>query len=347
MEATLQRQVSLANYNTFRFDYQAEYFAVADSLEYLASLLQWANASEQPVTIIGGGSNVLLCGPVPGLVIINRLTGVHAVESSDGTVTLAAAAGESWHQLVSYAVQQGWYGIENLALIPGTAGAAPVQNIGAYGVEVKDTLARVQVINTRSGEVTWIENAECGFAYRDSFFKQHWRHSLFITAIELTLHKNAELTLGYGGLSAHVSESPSLREVFELVCRIRSEKLPDPHVLANAGSFFKNPVVSQSKYDELKCRFKNLVAFPVTDGMKLAAGWLIDQAGWKGAIRDSVGVYDKQALVLVNYSDSSADGLLALESDIKASVFEQYGVVLEREPVILPEQRRQGESKQH
>ncbi|MBR7888508.1 UDP-N-acetylmuramate dehydrogenase [Marinomonas sp. A79] len=346
IEASLQKQVSLASYNTFRFDYPAEYFAVADSLEYLATLLQWANAADQPVTMIGGGSNLLICGAISGLVIINRLKGIDAVEHSNGSVTVTASAGENWHQLVRYTVEQGWHGIENLALIPGTAGAAPVQNIGAYGVEVKDVLTRIQVINTHNGSVFWMDANECGFAYRDSFFKQQWKSTLLITAIELTLHKESELTLEYGGLSAHLSEKPSLQEVFELVCRVRSEKLPDPSELPNAGSFFKNPVVSQTAYENLKTRFENLVAFPVAGGMKLAAGWLIDHAGWKGKVRDRVGVYDKQALVLVNYSDISAAGLLALESDIKASVFERYGVLLEREPVLLPESARKLELEQ-
>lgn len=336
IENSIQENVSLATYNTFRFDYLAEFFAIADTLESLKALLAWAKHFQQTVTMIGGGSNLLISANVSGLVIINRLSGINAREHAGNLVSVTVAAGENWHQVVQYCVAQGWYGIENLALIPGTTGAAPVQNIGAYGVEVKDVLARVQVINRNTGDAYWINGRDCGFAYRDSYFKGQWKDLLLITSVELTLKKQSELILSYGGLSERMEGKPSLQAVFDTVCSVRSEKLPDPAVLANSGSFFKNPIVSQAQHDELKDRFPNLVSFPFEDGFKLAAGWLIDQAGWKGRQYKGVGVYEKQALVLVNHSETTATPLLELEAQIKQSVLERYDVQLEREPVRLP-----------
>ncbi|MGB0781835.1 MAG: UDP-N-acetylmuramate dehydrogenase [Marinomonas sp.] len=336
-EESIQEQVSLAKYNTFRFDYLAEFLATATDLESLKALLAWAKHFKQPITMIGGGSNVLIAADVPGLVIINRLTGISAREQAGNQVSLTVASGENWHQVVEHAVTQHWFGIENLALIPGTAGAAPVQNIGAYGVEIKDVIARVQVINTTTGDVYWITGHDCGFAYRDSHFKGVWKGSLLITAIELSLKKQGVLQLNYGGLSERIEGIPSLESVFNLVCQVRSEKLPDPLAIGNAGSFFKNPIVDQKQHDALKAQYPSLVSFPFEAGYKLAAGWLIDQAGWKGKVFKGVGVYDKQALVLVNYSESLADSLLDLEAQIKLSVNDKYGVLLEREPVQLPQ----------
>lgn len=336
IESSIQENVSLASFNTFRFDYTAEYFAIADSLDALKVLLAWAKHFEQNVTMIGGGSNLLISANISGLVIINRLQGISSKEHGSNQVSLTVGAGENWHQVVEYAVLHGWYGIENLALIPGTAGAAPVQNIGAYGVEVKDVLARLQVINRATGDVYWVNGRDCGFAYRDSYFKGQWKDLLIITAVELSLKKRSDLILSYGGLSDSIQGTASLKEVFDTVCQVRSKKLPDPAVLANSGSFFKNPIVSAFQHSALKERFPNLVSFPFGEEFKLAAGWLIDQAGWKGKQFRGVGVYEKQALVLVNHSETKATALLDLEAQIKQSILETYGVELEREPVQLP-----------
>lgn len=336
IEGSIQKNVSLAAYNTFRFSYQAEFFAVAETLESLKVLLAWANRLEINITIIGGGSNLLISDDISGLVIINRLTGLKSREHSGNLVSFTVAAGENWHNVVEHAIEQEWYGIENLALIPGTIGAAPVQNIGAYGVEIKDVLARVQVIDQTTGDVYWVNGNDCGFAYRDSHFKRKWKNKLIITSVELTLKKHADLLLSYGGLANSIEGEPTLKKVFETVCKVRQEKLPNPRDVANAGSFFKNPIVNQEQHSELKKRFPNLVSFPFESSFKLAAGWLIDQAGWKGHKYQGVGVYDKQALVLVNYSEENAIALLALEAQIKQSVIDLYGVELEREPVQLP-----------
>ncbi|WP_262368484.1 UDP-N-acetylmuramate dehydrogenase [Marinomonas sp. IMCC 4694] len=332
----IEQDASLLEFNTLRFDYKAEYLAVVSSLAHLKALLQWANDANQTVTMIGGGSNLLICADVSGLVIINRLSGIQVDVQDEANVMMTVAAGENWHHVVEYAVSHHWYGIENLALIPGTMGAAPVQNIGAYGVEIKDVLRRVQVIHKHTGEQSWIDGKDCGFAYRDSHFKGKWKDTLFITAVELSLKINAELLLSYGGLVAPLDDQSTLLSVFERVCEVRRQKLPDPSFLANAGSFFKNPLISKAHSQTLKARFPELVSFALEENVKLAAGWLIDQAGWKGKRHLGVGVYDKQALVLVNYSEHKADALLALEALIKQSVYERYGVLLEREPVQLP-----------
>lgn len=332
----VEKNVSLQQYNTFRFDYQAEFFALVDDLMTLKSLVGWAKQHNIKVTMLGGGSNLLISADIPGLVIVNRLRGCHAKEESGNRISLIVGAGENWHEIVEFTVQKHWFGVENLALIPGTAGAAPVQNIGAYGVEVKDSLARVQVLDRQILDVYWVNAQDCGFAYRDSHFKGLWKDKYFITAIELSLKKRADLLLSYGGLANQIEGEPNLKKVFQAVCQVRSSKLPDPKVLANAGSFFKNPIVSITQHNQLKESFPSLVSFPHGNEFKLAAGWLIDQAGWKGKTQQGVGVYEKQALVLVNHQATKAEPLLELEANIKANVFNLYGVELEREPVQLP-----------
>lgn len=330
----IQNNVSLQAFNSFRFDAISKYFAVINQLSELKLALKWANENEVEITMLGEGSNLLLAGDIDGLVLINRLKGIGLTEFRD-SVQLTVSAGENWHQVVTYAVENGLAGIENLALIPGSAGAAPVQNIGAYGVEVKDVLQQVQVMDRVDGELTWIDASECGFAYRDSLFKQNWKQKYFITAICLSLSRHYTVKISYGGLAKALPEQPSIRQIYDKVCQIRSEKLPDPRVIGNAGSFFKNPIVANDLYQVLLKQYPDLVAFAVGDCWKLAAGWLIDKAGWKGLQRDGVGVYDKQALCLVNHSANKADSLLKLEFDLKQDIYQKFGVKLEREPVQL------------
>lgn len=331
----VKSRVSLKQYNTFSFDYQAEYLAEVTSQNELSEALLWANSNHFPVTVLGGGSNLLICGDVSGLVIVNKLQGRALCESSQDYAVVEFAAGEVWHQCVEWAVMQGLGGIENLALIPGSAGAAPVQNIGAYGVEIKDTLLSVSVVDRRSLELLELNAEQCGFGYRDSFFKTDWKDRYIITSIKLKLSKHPELTLSYGGLGNLLDADASIKEVFDCVCKIRKEKLPDPNVLPNSGSFFKNPVVTHEHYSNLKGAYPNIVAFEQEGGWKLAAGWLNDRAGWKGYTDQGVGVYEKQALVLVNFECSKADALLDLEAKIQRSVEELFNVTLEREPVLI------------
>lgn len=329
----IKEDVSLQGFNSFRFDAKARYFAIISELSALSDSLRWANAQALSITMLGEGSNLLLTGDIQGLVLINQLKGISLSEQSEPELTVSA--GENWHQLVSYCVESGLSGIENLALIPGSAGAAPVQNIGAYGVEVKDVLSQVQVMDRRDASLHWIAASECGFAYRDSLFKRDWAERYFITAIRLTLSREFKAKISYGGLSKRLPESPSLKQVFELVCQVRSEKLPDPSKIGNAGSFFKNPIVNEASYQSILADYPDVVAFSVGDSWKLAAGWLIDKAGWKGHRQDGVGVYDKQALCLVNHGANTALALLVLEQGLKQDILQKFGVLLEREPVQL------------
>lgn len=332
----VQQNVSLSPFNTFQFSYQAQYLAMVDTIDSLKVAVNWAHQQHLPITVIGGGSNLLIRNNIIGLVIVNRLVGKKCVVEEGGVVLLQVAAGENWHEFVRYAVHKGLFGVENLALIPGTVGAAPVQNIGAYGVEAKDVIERVQVLDLLHDKLQWILAKDCGFGYRDSHFKGKWKGRYLITAVEFKLTRISTFVLNYGGLANQIKGEVTLSAVFEAVCDVRRHKLPDPSVIANAGSFFKNPIICAEQHRRLKQIFPALVSFPVDDDYKLAAGWLIDQAGWKGVRHQGVGVYDKQALVLVNYSEQNAVALLALESLIKQSVFERYGVYLEREPVELP-----------
>lgn len=337
MPDLIQTDVSLSPFNTFKFSYQAQYFALVEDVVSLKAVIAWAKPREMPITIIGGGSNLLIRNDISGLVIVNRLQGKQLVRDEGDNLILSVSAGENWHHLVDYTVHKGWFGLENLALIPGTVGAAPVQNIGAYGVEAKDVLERIQVLDLISGQLLWLFAKDCGFAYRDSHFKGKWKGRYIITAVEIRLSRSPQFILSYGGLKGKIEGELTLESVFEAVCSLRRSKLPDPNIIANAGSFFKNPIVSVEKHDQLKLIFPELVSFSFAGGYKLAAGWMIDQAGWKGIRHQGVGVYEHQALVLVNYSENQAPPLLELEALIKQSVFDRYGVWLEREPVELPD----------
>ncbi|SBS31815.1 UDP-N-acetylenolpyruvoylglucosamine reductase [Marinomonas aquimarina] len=333
--AFIETDVSLQPYNTFRFDYQAQYFALIETIEQLVQAIAWAKSCTLPVTVLGGGSNLLIQGDVAGLVLLNHIKRLTRLEETLDSALIEFGAGEVWHDSVAWAVEQGLGGIENLALIPGSVGAAPVQNIGAYGVEVKDVIAAIQVLDVADLSLHTLAPEDCAFGYRESRFKHEWRERYVITSVTLRLSKQPLLTLEYGGLKNAVSEGAGIRQVFDAVCEIRRSKLPDPAQLANSGSFFKNPVVDAECYAAIKAKFPNVVAFAQAQQWKLAAGWLNDQAGWKGYRGQGVGVYEKQALVLVNYDCTKADALLALEQSIKDSVQAMFGVELEREPVLL------------
>lgn len=331
----IRPSVSLKPFNTFRFDYSAEYLAIVDSVEMLVDALKWAGRQSLAVTVLGGGSNLLIQSDLSGLIIINQVKGRSTVKDNEDYVWIECAAGEVWHDCVKWSVDNHWFGIENLALIPGTVGAAPVQNIGAYGVEIKDVLDSLYAIDIETQQIHSFSKEDCHFAYRESRFKQEWAGKFIILSVVLKLSKISSLVLEYGGIKSLLPDFPTQADVFEIVCRVRREKLPDPQEIPNSGSFFKNPVVSAAHYESLKQRFPNIVAFNQGDDWKLAAGWLNDQAGWKGVKKNGVGVYEHQALVLVNYSCDKADQLLSLQNEIQDSVKDLFGVYLEREPVLL------------
>lgn len=337
--ATLEASASLQPFNTFGVQANAQWLTTAANVDELREALSFAQAHNLPARILGGGSNVLLTDDLP--VVLIRMTGrgIHCVAETAEHVIIEAEAGESWHPFVQHCLQQGWYGLENLSLIPGTVGASPVQNIGAYGVEIKDVFHSLTALDRQTGELVELTLEQCKFAYRDSVLKQQ-RERWVVLRVRFRLRKSAALQLGYGpirqALEAEGCVEPTPQDVSQVVCQIRSSKLPDPTVLGNAGSFFKNPVVPVAQYEQLKALYPNVVAYPHEGEMKLAAGWLIDQAGWKGHREGDAGVHAQQALVLVNYGSAAGTDILALAEKIQADIQQRYGVSLEIEPNVWP-----------
>jgi UDP-N-acetylmuramate dehydrogenase len=336
----ISTNVALRQLNTFNVKAFAASFIQIDSLQQLKShYAEISSYSER--LILGGGSNLLFIGDYPGLVIYPQLKGIQVIAEDDRQVTLRVAASEVWHEFVCYCLDKGYFGLENLALIPGTVGAAPVQNIGAYGVEVEPFIRQIECFDLQQGELTIFSHDDCQFGYRDSLIKQAGQGHYLVTSVDFVLRKKSKLVLTYKPLSEYFANltSVSPQQVFERVCQIRAEKLPDPAQLANAGSFFKNPVISQQHYQQLKQSFPALVAYPVDSEMaqsyKVAAGWLIEIAGFKGKVIGKVGVHKHQALVLVNYSDDDGSNILALAQTIMQAVKQMFGIKLEAEVRVL------------
>lgn len=290
-----------------------------------------------PYFVLGGGSNVVLDKQIDQIVVHNQLKGVELLQETTSHWLIEAAAGEVWHDFVLNCIRRGWYGLENLALIPGTVGASPVQNIGAYGVELQDRLDSVVAYDPINQQEIVFTNAQCRFSYRDSYFK-HEGKGLIITAVRFLLPKQWEPVLSYPDLQNHpdLQQQVTAQAIFNAVCDIRQHKLPDPKVTGNAGSFFKNPIVSAQQYRELKARFPALVAYEQPENSyKLAAGWLIDQCGWKGRQLGNAGVHARQALVIINAGNACASDIVAIANAIKNDVLQKYGVLLEQEPVFV------------
>ena len=326
----------LTQLNTFGLSSVAEHYVSINSVEQLKQLPDLL-VQHPKFFILGGGSNVVLAQEVQGLVIHNQLKGIELIEETDTDYLVQAYGGELWHEFVKHCIAQGWSGLENMALIPGSVGAAPVQNIGAYGLELKDFFDSLQAFNIRTGEWREFSREECCFAYRDSVFK-HEAKDYLITSIRMRLPKAWKAKMGYADLTNYVglSETSSAQEIFDAVCAIRQAKLPDPVVLGNAGSFFKNPIVATEHYAQLKAQFPTIVAYAQEDGRyKLAAGWLIDQCGWKGKDLGSAGVHTNQALVLVNRGGATANDIEKLARAIQYDVKARYGVDLEPEPIFV------------
>lgn len=327
------RPADLTSANTLGLPCMAERFCAPESLTDLQAALAEGRGQRGPLTLLGGGSNLILPEHLPGLVIRPAMTRWWLEESEGDTVRVHAEAGVGWHALVMALAARGLWGIENLALIPGHCGAAPIQNIGAYGVELGEVLEALQVVNLADGREAWMTPRECAFGYRDSIFKGALDGKVVITRLILRLSRAPRPQLSYGDLAARVGASPSALEVAEAVCAVRREKLPDPAVLGNAGSFFKNPVVEAAQAEALLAESPGLPHFSQPDGqVKLAAGWLIDQCGLKGCREGHFGVHERQALVLVHFGGGSADELLAFAERVAGAVRERFGVLLEREP---------------
>lgn len=336
MSVQVRSDVSLKPYNTFGIDVRAAHFAEAHTDADVRELLAYAAAQQWPVLVIGGGSNLLLTANIEALVLRMASTGVRMLSDDGQRVIVEAEAGEPWHAFVQWTLAQGLAGLENLSLIPGTVGAAPMQNIGAYGVEIKDVFVGLTALDRQTGELREFTLEDCAFAYRDSLFKRNPGRWL-ILRVRFALSRAMHLHLDYGPVRQRLSEQgieqPTAQNVSDAICSIRREKLPDPAELGNAGSFFKNPVVPAALADHIRQAHPGLVAYPQADGqVKLAAGWLIELAGWKGYRDGDAGVHRLQALVLVNYGQASGMQLHRLAQKIQVDILERFGVELEMEP---------------
>ncbi|UOR06499.1 UDP-N-acetylmuramate dehydrogenase [Hymenobacter aerilatus] len=341
---TLEANVSLRAYNTFGIDAHARLFARFTSVEELRGLLQLPEVQQAEKLILGGGSNLLFTKDFDGIVLKNEVFGLEIIEEDDASSTalVRAGAGESWHGLVQFALDQDLSGIENLSLIPGTVGAAPLQNIGAYGAELQDTFEHLEAMEISTGAVRTFDRAACGFGYRESVFKGPLKNQFIVTSVVFRLLREARPNVSYGAIQTTLQDlglaadtPPTPRQVSEAVMHIRRSKLPDPAEIGNAGSFFKNPELSQHKYDELKAAYPGLPGYPVPGGVKVPAAWLIEQSGWKGHRRGQHGVHDRQALVLVNHGGAQGADIQALAYEIIASVRAKFGVELHPEVNIM------------
>lgn len=337
---TILSNTSLKPFNTFGIDVEAKYFLVVNTFQDIQEMIMTREYSLNNHFILGGGSNVLFTKKLDALVIKNNLKGIELVREDDNFAWVKCAAGEIWHQFVLWCIDKNYAGLENLSLIPGCVGASPMQNIGAYGVEIKDSFYELEAIHCKTGEIKIFSKSECEFGYRESIFKRKLKNQFIITSVTFKLSKKPIYNVEYGAIKQELEimnvTELSLKNISQAVINIRNSKLPNPKVLGNAGSFFKNPEVSQKTFELLKNSFSNIVAYQLDNlNYKLAAGWLIEQCGLKGFRKGNVGVHEKQALVLVNYGGASGNEIYDLSSHVLNSVKLKFGVELEREVNIL------------
>jgi UDP-N-acetylmuramate dehydrogenase len=340
MNMEILKNHSLKQFNTFGIEATAGYFAELQKPDDLQELLKLEEFSQHKTLILGGGSNVLFTDDFPGLVIHINTQGISIVGEDSNEVLIEAQAGVVWHNLVLHTIGLGLGGLENLSLIPGNVGAAPIQNIGAYGVEQKDLFESLTAVNLATGEIKKFGNKECRFGYRDSIFKNKLKNQFLILSVTYRLSRKPVFNLGYGAVASELERMQvkeiNVRAVSEAVCNIRRSKLPDPVLIGNAGSFFKNPVVSAAHYLRLRKKYPGIVAFETDDGnYKLAAGWLIEHLGFKSLRRGDAGVCATQALVLVNYGTATGKDILALVHEIMDAVENAFGVSLQPEVNII------------
>lgn len=336
----LKPNISLKPFNTFGIDATASDFIEIDSIETLQFVIDNFNLANRKTLVIGGGSNILLTKNFDGLVLKMSIKGIEKIKEDNEYVYLKAMAGETWHGFVMYCVSNNYAGVENLSLIPGCVGAAPMQNIGAYGVEIKDTCHKVEAYNIETNEVKIFSNADCKFGYRESIFKHEAKGKYIISSVTFKLAKQAKINVSYGAiqdvLKSKNIENPTIQNVSEAVIAIRESKLPNPKVLGNAGSFFKNPEIPTEEYLTLKEKFPALVGYQTSEThTKLAAGWLIEQCGWKGKVVGNTGSHKDQALVLVNYGNATGNEIWKLAMQIQESVFEKFGVTIVPEVNVI------------
>ena len=329
---------SLKSCNTFGMDVKAAIFTKLTDESELPALLRMIHQAGTPLLFLGGGSNILFTRDFDGMVVGVSTKGIEVIDQDEEFVYVRGMAGENWDDFVQYCVRHNFGGLENLSLIPGNVGSSPIQNIGAYGVEVKDTFYMLDAVSLRTGEFREFFADDCGFGYRNSVFKNELKGQYLILSVTFRLRKRPLLNTAYGAIGAELEamrEMPSVKAIAQAVCNIRRSKLPDPEVIGNAGSFFKNPVVSHAHFEKLKSENPSIPAYPGEHGVKLAAGWLIEQCGWKGYREGDAGVHERQALVLVNYGKATGIQILDLSKRIIDSVYSGFSVILEPEVNIL------------
>lgn len=340
MNFEIKNNVSLKPYNTMAIDAKAQYFVDLNNESQISNLLTHG-LLKKPIFILGGGSNILFTQDYAGLVIQNQLKGIEVLEDNFYNATVKVAAGENWHNFVLYCLEKGYGGLENLSLIPGTVGAAPIQNIGAYGVEAKECILAVEAYEISTAEKKTFSNSDCEFAYRDSIFKRKLKNQFLISSVTFKLHKFPKLNFMYGTLQETIQKMSfpklSIKVVSDAVIQVRQAKLPDPAVLPNTGSFFKNPFIDKTLYKHLLKNFPTIPHYPTAqpEQVKIPAGWLIEQAGLKGQRFGTVGVYEKQALVLVNHGNGQADDIMSMVASIQKTVFEKFQIKLQPEVQLV------------
>lgn len=333
---------SLVNYNTFGIDVSAKsVIKIEDNADWKTLNKEYKDVFTNKHLILGGGSNILLTKNFPGTVLINSVKGKTITKETDNSWFVKANGGEVWHEFVIWTIEKGMYGLENLSLIPGSVGAAPMQNIGAYGVELKDVFYSLEAFDKYSGEVVTFSNRACEFGYRSSVFKTSLKDQYIIISVTFELSKNREFNTSYGAIESQLGQMKydklSAKVISDAVIAIRKSKLPNPAEIGNSGSFFKNPIIEQSQFELIKQSFPDVPSYETTDKkVKIAAGWLIEHSGWKGkTFEERYGVHKKQALVLVNYGGASGQEIYDLSQDIIADVKEKYGIELEREVNVI------------
>lgn len=331
----IQKNVSLKEFNTFGIDKKAKYFYQVSSVQEVIKALETAKNLSLPIFVLGGGSNILLTKDIEAFVIKMDIKGIHLLSESEEHVYVKVGAGEIWHDFVLHAINSGWAGVENLSLIPGTVGASPMQNIGAYGVEIKEVFDHLEAVNIKTMKLETFDHSACKFGYRDSIFKNEGKGKYIITHVTFKLNKEAAFNTSYGAIKATLDqlgvEKLSLDAISQAVITIRKRKLPDPKMIGNAGSFFKNPTLDAVHYVELQKRYPDIPGFPNEGGIKVPAAWLLEQAGWKGKTFDKIGVHKDQPLVLVNYGGGDGRDIKLLSEKIQQDIQAKFNIMLQPE----------------
>jgi len=339
MSISIEKNYPLDNLNTFNISAKTKFFYEFNTLENLKEILSHKLLKTEKAFVLGGGSNILFSKDFDGIVLKNSIEGIHITKDNNNHTEVEVGSGENWHEFVLWSVKKNLSGIENLALIPGSVGASPIQNIGAYGCEAKDTIKKVQFIDIESKSIKELTNSECDFSYRSSIFKKDLKGKYIITKVTFLLKKKPINNISYGAVANELStlkNQASPQSICNAIINIRSRKLPDPQKIGNSGSFFKNPIISNLKLKKIKEKYPEIINYTQSKThSKIAAGWLIEMAGWKGYRKDDFGVYDKQALVLVNYGKASGNEIIELSKKIQQSVLDKFDIMINPEVNII------------